>query len=154
MLCGKSPFLSKSKCLLIQHFCKAHTGLSSIFSNESMTGLMPLNAEKKLNNHLLLYTAQVQVLSAALRAAQFDSVGDCETKKIEESSDNLQNKMILDETAVSDAACNQVQGDTHSSPASQDDISDQSSTRVLKSAVSTRCAPCLSCVGLCSPWHN
>ncbi|NXO21488.1 PP4R1 phosphatase, partial [Cisticola juncidis] len=77
--------------------------------------------------------AQVQVLSAALRAAQFDSVGDCETKKMEKSSDNLQNKMILDETAVSDAACKQVQGDTVSSPASQDDISDQSSTRVLKS---------------------
>ncbi|XP_023795569.1 serine/threonine-protein phosphatase 4 regulatory subunit 1-like [Cyanistes caeruleus] len=77
--------------------------------------------------------AQVQVLSAALRAAQFDSVGDCETKKMEESSDNLQNKMILDETAISDAACNQVQGDTLSSPASQDDISDQSSTSVLKS---------------------
>ncbi|NXU60647.1 PP4R1 phosphatase, partial [Horornis vulcanius] len=77
--------------------------------------------------------AQVQVLSAALRAAQFDSVGNCETKKMEESSDNLQNKMILDETAVSNAACNQVQGDTHSSPASQDDISDQSSTNVLKS---------------------
>ncbi|KAM7037964.1 serine/threonine-protein phosphatase 4 regulatory subunit 1-like isoform 1-T1 [Acridotheres tristis] len=77
--------------------------------------------------------AQVQVLSAALRAAQFDSVGDCETKKMEESSDNLQNKMILDETAVSDATCNQVQGDSLSSPASQDDISDQSSTSVLKS---------------------
>lgn len=99
----------------------------------------------------MLYTAQVQVLSAALRAAQFDSVGDCDTKKMEESGDNLQNKMILDETVVSDAACNQVQGDTLSSPASQDDISDQSSTSVLKSTVSTRCAPCLSCVGLCSP---
>uniref|UniRef100_A0A8C5J1H4 Putative WW-binding domain-containing protein n=1 Tax=Junco hyemalis TaxID=40217 RepID=A0A8C5J1H4_JUNHY len=77
--------------------------------------------------------AQVQVLSAALRAAQFDSVGDCDTKKMEESGDNLQNKMVLDETVVSDAACKQVQGDTLSSPASQGDISDQSSTRVLKS---------------------
>ncbi|KAF2978315.1 hypothetical protein EK904_004345 [Melospiza melodia maxima] len=77
--------------------------------------------------------AQVQVLSAALRAAQFDSVGDCDTKKMEESGDNLQNKMILDETVVSDAACKQVQGDTLSSPASQGDISDQSSTSVLKS---------------------
>ncbi|RMB95866.1 hypothetical protein DUI87_27980 [Hirundo rustica rustica] len=77
--------------------------------------------------------AQVQVLSAALRAAQFDSVGDCETKKMEESSDNLQNKMILDETAVSDAACKQVQGDTLPSPACQEDISDQSNTSVLKS---------------------
>lgn len=124
------------------------------FSDELIASLMALNAERRLNNHLLLYTAQVQVLSAALRAAQFDSVGDCETKKMEESGDNLQSKMILDETAVSDAACNQVQGDTLSSPASQDDISDQSSTSVLKSTVSTRCAPCLSCVGLCSPWHN
>ncbi|CAN8191452.1 unnamed protein product [Coccothraustes coccothraustes] len=77
--------------------------------------------------------AQVQVLSAALRAAQFDSVGDCDAKKMEESGDSLQNKMILDETVLSDAACNQVQGDSLSSPASQDDISDQSSTSVLKS---------------------
>ncbi|XP_027553088.1 serine/threonine-protein phosphatase 4 regulatory subunit 1-like isoform X2 [Neopelma chrysocephalum] len=76
--------------------------------------------------------AQVQVLSAALRAAQFDSVGDCETKKMEESSGNLQNKTISDEAAVSDAACTQVQ-DTPSSPASQENISDQSATSLLKS---------------------
>ncbi|XP_064247341.1 serine/threonine-protein phosphatase 4 regulatory subunit 1-like isoform X5 [Passer domesticus] len=31
--------------------------------------------------------AQVQVLSAALRAAQFDSVGDCEAKKMEDSEE-------------------------------------------------------------------
>lgn len=134
--------------MLIQHFCAACTGLSFIFSDELITGLMPLNAEKRLNNHLMLYIAQVQVLSAALRAAQFDSGGDCETKKMEESSDNLQNKMILDEIGVSDAVCNQLQGDTLSSPASEDDISDQSNTRVLKGTVSTRCAPCLSCGGL------
>ncbi|KAM6319332.1 serine/threonine-protein phosphatase 4 regulatory subunit 1-like isoform 3-T3 [Podargus strigoides] len=73
--------------------------------------------------------AQVQVLSAALRAAQFDSVGDYETKKMEESSD----KTISDETAVSDATCNPVEEDALSSPASQDNISDQSTTSILKS---------------------
>ncbi|XP_071429210.1 serine/threonine-protein phosphatase 4 regulatory subunit 1-like isoform X2 [Pithys albifrons albifrons] len=78
--------------------------------------------------------AQVQVLSAALRAAQFDSVGDCETKKMEESSDNLQNKTISDEAAVSDAACTQVQESTLPTPASQDNISDQSATSLLKSS--------------------
>ncbi|KAJ7417111.1 Serine/threonine-protein phosphatase 4 regulatory subunit 1 [Willisornis vidua] len=78
--------------------------------------------------------AQVQVLSAALRAAQFDSVGDCETKKMEESSDNLQNKTISDEAAVSDAACTQVQESTLPSPASQDNISDQSAISLLKSS--------------------
>ncbi|XP_027737043.1 serine/threonine-protein phosphatase 4 regulatory subunit 1-like isoform X2 [Empidonax traillii] len=77
--------------------------------------------------------AQVQVLSAALRAAQFDSVGDCETKKMEESSGSLQNKTISDEAAVSDAACTQVQEDTPSSPASQENISDHSATTLLKS---------------------
>ncbi|XP_027501573.1 serine/threonine-protein phosphatase 4 regulatory subunit 1-like isoform X3 [Corapipo altera] len=77
--------------------------------------------------------AQVQVLSAALRAAQFDSVGDCETKKMEESSGNLQNKTISDEAAVSDAACTQVQEDTPSSPASQENFSDQSATSLLES---------------------
>ncbi|XP_050169926.1 serine/threonine-protein phosphatase 4 regulatory subunit 1-like isoform X2 [Myiozetetes cayanensis] len=77
--------------------------------------------------------AQVQVLSAALRAAQFDSVGDCETKKMEESSSSLQNKTISDEAAVSDAACTQVQEDTPSSPASQENISDHSTTSLLKS---------------------
>ncbi|XP_075373470.1 serine/threonine-protein phosphatase 4 regulatory subunit 1-like isoform X1 [Mycteria americana] len=77
--------------------------------------------------------AQVQVLSAALRAAQFDSVGDYETKKIEESSGNLQNKTTSDEMAVLDATCNQVEEDTLSSPASQDNISDQSATSILKS---------------------
>lgn len=151
---SKTLFLSKSKCLLIQPLCAAHTGLPFIFSDELITSLLPLNKERRLNNHILLYTAQVQVLSAALRAAQFDSVGDCETKKMEESGDNPQNKMILDEATVSGAACNQVQGNTLSSPASQDDISDQSSTSVLKTTVSTHCAPCLSCVGLCSPWYN
>uniref|UniRef100_A0A8B9NQG2 Putative WW-binding domain-containing protein n=1 Tax=Accipiter nisus TaxID=211598 RepID=A0A8B9NQG2_9AVES len=77
--------------------------------------------------------AQVQVLSAALRAAQFDSVGDYETKKTEESSGELQNKTISDETAVSDASCNQVEEDSLSSRASQNNISDQSATGVLKS---------------------
>ncbi|XP_032560971.1 serine/threonine-protein phosphatase 4 regulatory subunit 1-like isoform X2 [Chiroxiphia lanceolata] len=77
--------------------------------------------------------AQVQVLSAALRAAQFDSVGDYETKKMEESSGNLQNKTISDEAAVSDAACTQVQEDTPSSPACQESISDQSATSPLES---------------------
>ncbi|XP_009075822.1 PREDICTED: serine/threonine-protein phosphatase 4 regulatory subunit 1-like [Acanthisitta chloris] len=77
--------------------------------------------------------AQVQVLSAALRAAQFDSVGDCETKKTEESSGNPQNKTIADETAVPDAVCSQVEEDTCSPPPSQDNISDQSATSALNS---------------------
>uniref|UniRef100_A0A8B9B7J5 Putative WW-binding domain-containing protein n=1 Tax=Anser brachyrhynchus TaxID=132585 RepID=A0A8B9B7J5_9AVES len=76
---------------------------------------------------------QVQVLSAALRAAQFDSVGECETKKMEESSGKLQNKNISGETAVSDATCNQLEEDILSSPASQDDISDESTPSILKS---------------------
>lgn len=104
---------------------------------------MHLSAEGRLNSHLLLYTAQVQVLSAALRAAQFDSVGDYETKKKEESSIKLQNKTISDKTAVSDATCNHVEEDALSSPASQDNISDQSTTSILKSTVSVHCAPCL-----------
>ncbi|XP_050569949.1 serine/threonine-protein phosphatase 4 regulatory subunit 1-like isoform X4 [Cygnus atratus] len=77
--------------------------------------------------------AQVQVLSAALRAAQFDSVGDCETKKMEESSGKLQNKTISGETAVSDATRNQLEENILSSPASQDDISDESAPSILKS---------------------
>ncbi|XP_021271954.1 serine/threonine-protein phosphatase 4 regulatory subunit 1-like isoform X4 [Numida meleagris] len=77
--------------------------------------------------------AQVQVLSAALRAAQFDSVGDCETKKMEESSGELQNKTISDPTAVSDATCNQVEEDALSSSVSQDGISDQPAASILKS---------------------
>ncbi|KAM4649737.1 serine/threonine-protein phosphatase 4 regulatory subunit 1-like isoform 1-T1 [Amazona ochrocephala] len=77
--------------------------------------------------------AQVQVLSAALRAAQFDSVGDCETKKLKESSGKFQNKTISDETTLSDANCSQMEEDTLSSCASQDNISDQSTTCVLES---------------------
>lgn len=101
---------------------------------------MLLSAESRLSSHLLLYTAQVQVLSAALRAAQFDSVGDCETKKMEESSGKLQNKTVSDETAASDTTCSQVKEDSLSSPASQDNISDQSATSILKNAVSMHCA--------------
>lgn len=86
------------------------------------------------------------MLSAALRAAQFDSVGDYETKKMEESSVKLQNKTISDEMAVSDATCKQVEGDTLSSPPSQDRISDQSTTSMLKSTVSVHCAPCLKLI--------
>ncbi|XP_008946515.1 PREDICTED: serine/threonine-protein phosphatase 4 regulatory subunit 1 [Merops nubicus] len=70
--------------------------------------------------------AQVQVLSAALRAAQFDSVGDCETKKMEENSGRLQNQ------AVSDTTCSQVKEGSLSTMASQS-ISDQSVTSTLKS---------------------
>lgn len=104
---------------------------------------MLLSAEGRVNSRLLLCTAQVQVLSAALRAAQFDSVGDYETKKPEESSGELQNKTISDEAAVSDASCKQVEEDSLSSRASQNNISDQSTTGVLKSTVSMRCAACL-----------
>uniref|UniRef100_A0A8C2Y8K1 Serine/threonine-protein phosphatase 4 regulatory subunit 1-like n=1 Tax=Coturnix japonica TaxID=93934 RepID=A0A8C2Y8K1_COTJA len=76
--------------------------------------------------------AQVQVLSAALRAAQFDSVGDCETRKMEESSSELQNETISDQTAVSDATCNQVEEDALSCSMSQDGISEQPTTSILK----------------------
>lgn len=91
----------------------------------------------------MLFTAQVQVLSAALRAAQFDSVGDCETRKMEESSGELQNKTISDQTAVSDATCNRVEEDTLSSSVSQDGITEQPTTSILKSTVSMHCAPWL-----------
>uniref|UniRef100_A0A8C3UHP6 Putative WW-binding domain-containing protein n=1 Tax=Catharus ustulatus TaxID=91951 RepID=A0A8C3UHP6_CATUS len=132
---------------LLQFKAEKHNDACSVPCNNCVASSEIKKVLESLQEHIddPDVQAQVQVLSAALRAAQFDSVGDCETKKMEESSDNLQNKMILDETAVSDAACNQVQGGTLSSPASQDDISDQSSTSVLKSMVSTRCAPCLSC---------
>ncbi|XP_069728031.1 serine/threonine-protein phosphatase 4 regulatory subunit 1-like isoform X3 [Phaenicophaeus curvirostris] len=79
--------------------------------------------------------AQVQVLSAALRAAQFDSVGDCETKKPEEGRGKLK-KIILDEMPVSCATCSQMEEDTLSSLACQDNISDQSTTTKLKSTAS------------------
>ncbi|XP_031472445.1 serine/threonine-protein phosphatase 4 regulatory subunit 1-like isoform X2 [Phasianus colchicus] len=77
--------------------------------------------------------AQVQVLSAALRAAQFDSVGDCETRKMEENSGELQNQTISDQTVVSDTTCNQVVEDSLSSSVSQDSISEQPTTSVVKS---------------------
>ncbi|XP_068768101.1 serine/threonine-protein phosphatase 4 regulatory subunit 1 isoform X1 [Struthio camelus] len=77
--------------------------------------------------------AQVQVLSAALRAAQFDSISDCETEKTE-SGRKLQNKTtVSDEVTISDATCSQVEEDALLSHASQDDISDQSTTSILKS---------------------
>ncbi|XP_064024023.1 serine/threonine-protein phosphatase 4 regulatory subunit 1-like isoform X2 [Pogoniulus pusillus] len=78
--------------------------------------------------------AQVQVLSAALRAAQFDSVGDYETKKLEESSGKLENTTTSGEAAVSDATCKQVEENNCSSAASQDNISEQSPASTLKSA--------------------
>lgn len=83
------------------------------------------------------------MLSAALRAAQFDSVGDCETRKMEESSGELQNKTISDQTAVSDATCNRVEEDTLSSSVSQDGITEQPTTSILESTVSMHCAPWL-----------
>ncbi|KFO69371.1 Serine/threonine-protein phosphatase 4 regulatory subunit 1, partial [Cuculus canorus] len=79
--------------------------------------------------------AQVQVLSAALRAAQFDSVGDCETKKMEEGRSKLKSKTISDETTVSCATCSQMEEDALLSPACQDNINDQSTTSELKSTV-------------------
>ncbi|XP_053937203.1 serine/threonine-protein phosphatase 4 regulatory subunit 1 isoform X2 [Cuculus canorus] len=80
--------------------------------------------------------AQVQVLSAALRAAQFDSVGDCETKKMEEGRSKLKSKTISDETTVSCATCSQMEEDALLSPACQDNINDQSTTSELKSTAS------------------
>uniref|UniRef100_A0A8C3QR60 Putative WW-binding domain-containing protein n=1 Tax=Cyanoderma ruficeps TaxID=181631 RepID=A0A8C3QR60_9PASS len=119
---------------LLQFKAEKHNDACSVPCNNCVASSEIKKVLESLQEHIddPDVQAQVQVLSAALRAAQFDSVGDCETKKMEDSTDNLQNKMILDETAVSDAACSRVQGDTHSSPASQDDISDQSSTSVLK----------------------
>ncbi|OXB59325.1 hypothetical protein ASZ78_011858 [Callipepla squamata] len=76
--------------------------------------------------------AQVQVLSAALRAAQFDSVADCETKKMEESGDELQNKPVSDQTTVSEATCTQVE-DALSSSMSRDGVGGQPTASVLNS---------------------
>ncbi|XP_053848542.1 serine/threonine-protein phosphatase 4 regulatory subunit 1-like isoform X1 [Vidua macroura] len=120
---------------LLQFKAEKHNDACSVPCNNCVASSEIKKVLESLQEHIddPDVQAQVQVLSAALRAAQFDSVGDCEAKKMEESGDNLQNKMILDETTISDAACNQVQGNTLSSPASQDDISDQSSTSVLKS---------------------
>uniref|UniRef100_A0A8C5TTK6 Putative WW-binding domain-containing protein n=2 Tax=Malurus TaxID=55806 RepID=A0A8C5TTK6_9PASS len=122
---------------LLQFKAEKHNDACSVPCNNCVASNEIKKVLKSLQEHIddPDVQAQVQVLSAALRAAQFDSVGDCETKKMEESTDSLQNNMILDEAAV--AACNQVQGDALSSPASQDDISDQSNTSVLKSTVST-----------------
>ncbi|OXB79271.1 UNVERIFIED_CONTAM: hypothetical protein H355_013192 [Colinus virginianus] len=76
--------------------------------------------------------AQVQVLSAALRAAQFDSVADCETRKMEESGDELPNKPVSDQTTVSEATCTQVE-DALSSSMSRDGIGGQPTASVLNS---------------------
>nr|XP_021409270.1 serine/threonine-protein phosphatase 4 regulatory subunit 1 isoform X3 [Lonchura striata domestica] len=132
----RSPLPDISQDLeLLQFKAEKHNEACSVPCNNCVASSEIKKVLESLQEHIddPDVQAQVQVLSAALRAAQFDSVGDCEAKKMEESGDNLQNKMILDETTVSGAACNQVQGDTLSSPASQDDISDQSSTSVLKS---------------------
>ncbi|XP_067410277.1 serine/threonine-protein phosphatase 4 regulatory subunit 1-like [Emydura macquarii macquarii] len=75
--------------------------------------------------------AQVQVLSAALRAAQFDSISDYETRCTEESHGKLQHELSTFE--ASHAA---VEKNTLSSSSSRDDVTDQSTTSILKSPVS------------------
>lgn len=79
----------------------------------------------------LLYTAQVQVLSAALRAAQFDSINDYETKHTEESNGKLQNELSTFEASHATMEKNSL-----SSSSFQDDVSNQSMTSILKSKVS------------------
>uniref|UniRef100_A0A8C8S0Q0 Putative WW-binding domain-containing protein n=1 Tax=Pelusios castaneus TaxID=367368 RepID=A0A8C8S0Q0_9SAUR len=75
--------------------------------------------------------AQVQVLSAALRAAQFDSISDYETRQADESHGKLQHELSTFE--ASHAA---VEKNTLSSSSSQDDVTNQSTTSVLKSTES------------------
>ncbi|CAM5152645.1 unnamed protein product [Eretmochelys imbricata] len=72
--------------------------------------------------------AQVQVLSAALRAAQFDSINDYETKHTEESNGKLQNEL-----STFEASHATVEKNSLSSSSFQDDVSNQSTTSILKS---------------------
>uniref|UniRef100_A0A8C3RNY0 Putative WW-binding domain-containing protein n=1 Tax=Chelydra serpentina TaxID=8475 RepID=A0A8C3RNY0_CHESE len=72
--------------------------------------------------------AQVQVLSAALRAAQFESINDYETKHTEESNGKLKNEL-----STFEANHATVEKNTLSSSSFQDDVSDQSTTSILKS---------------------
>uniref|UniRef100_A0A8C0H0Y3 Putative WW-binding domain-containing protein n=1 Tax=Chelonoidis abingdonii TaxID=106734 RepID=A0A8C0H0Y3_CHEAB len=71
--------------------------------------------------------AQVQVLSAALRAAQFESVNDYETKHTEERNGKLQNEL-----STFEASHATVEKNTLSSSSFQDDVSNQSTTSILK----------------------
>lgn len=135
--CGRVIGLSHIKCLHVYVKLSLDFFYSFRLSNYKFNSF---KSRKETEWYLLLYTAQVQVLSAALRAAQFDSVGDCEARKMEESSGELQNQTISDQTAVSDATCNQVEEGTLSSSMSQDSISEQPTTSVLKSTVSMCCA--------------
>nr|XP_042714317.1 serine/threonine-protein phosphatase 4 regulatory subunit 1-like isoform X5 [Chrysemys picta bellii] len=75
--------------------------------------------------------AQVQVLSAALRAAQLESINDYETKRTEESNGKLQNEL-----STFEASHATVEKNTLSSSSFQDDVSDQSTTIILKSTES------------------
>ncbi|XP_042714317.2 serine/threonine-protein phosphatase 4 regulatory subunit 1-like isoform X5 [Chrysemys picta bellii] len=75
--------------------------------------------------------AQVQVLSAALRAAQLESINDYETKRTEESNGKLQNEL-----STFEASHATVEKNTLSSSSFQDDVSDQSTTSILKSTES------------------
>uniref|UniRef100_A0A8C0H628 Putative WW-binding domain-containing protein n=1 Tax=Chelonoidis abingdonii TaxID=106734 RepID=A0A8C0H628_CHEAB len=68
--------------------------------------------------------AQVQVLSAALRAAQFESVNDYETKHTEERNGKLQNEL-----STFEASHATVEKNTLSSSSFQDDVSNQSTTK-------------------------
>ncbi|XP_038225255.1 serine/threonine-protein phosphatase 4 regulatory subunit 1-like isoform X1 [Dermochelys coriacea] len=72
--------------------------------------------------------AQVQVLSAALRAAQFDSINDYETKHTEESNGKLQNEL-----STFEARHATVEKNSLSSSSFQNDVSNQSTTSILKS---------------------
>uniref|UniRef100_A0A7M4EBB7 Serine/threonine-protein phosphatase 4 regulatory subunit 1-like n=1 Tax=Crocodylus porosus TaxID=8502 RepID=A0A7M4EBB7_CROPO len=71
--------------------------------------------------------AQVQVLSAALRAAQFDSIRDHETKPREETGGKLQKQI-----SSLDASIARVEN-ASSSPSSHDDMIDQTTTSMMKS---------------------
>ncbi|XP_074868184.1 serine/threonine-protein phosphatase 4 regulatory subunit 1-like isoform X2 [Carettochelys insculpta] len=75
--------------------------------------------------------AQVQVLSAALRAAQFESINDYAAKHADESSGKVQNELSTFETSHTI-----VEKKTLSSSSFQEDVSNQSTTSILKSTES------------------
>ncbi|XP_068064103.1 serine/threonine-protein phosphatase 4 regulatory subunit 1-like isoform X5 [Anomalospiza imberbis] len=74
---------------LLQFKAEKHNDACSVPCNNCVASSEIKKVLESLQEHIddPDVQAQVQVLSAALRAAQFDSVGDCEAKKMEESEE-------------------------------------------------------------------
>ncbi|XP_039575475.1 serine/threonine-protein phosphatase 4 regulatory subunit 1-like isoform X4 [Passer montanus] len=74
---------------LLQFKAEKHNDACSVPCNNCVASSEIKKVLQSLQEHIddPDVQAQVQVLSAALRAAQFDSVGDCEAKKMEDSEE-------------------------------------------------------------------